>query len=129
MVGMSAKQHSAESADNRVFLRGRLADAPVDKELPSGDVLTVFRVTVERPPGERGRVDSLECVTTGSRPRRSLTRARAGDLIEVEGSLRRRFWRSPSGPASRYSVDVSTLRVLTAGRPSGASRARTRASA
>jgi single-strand DNA-binding protein len=114
--------------DNWVFLRGRLADEPVARELPSGDVLTVFRLTVSRPSSERGRVDSLECSTMKPRARRSLERADAGDQLEVSGSLRRRFWRTPAGPASRYAVDVETVKVLRAGRSAGAARARTPAS-
>jgi hypothetical protein len=41
------------------------------------------------------------------------------------GSLHRRFWRTPSGPASRYAVDVDTVRLTKAGRRGGASRDRT----
>lgn len=127
---MSAIQaSSAEAADNSVFLRGRLADEPIDKQLPSGDLLTVFRLIVARPPAERVRVDTIECVTARSRPRRTLAKARPGDVVEVEGSLRRRFWRAPNGPASRYSVDVTLARVLTGRRRGGASRGRTQASA
>jgi single-strand DNA-binding protein len=33
-----------------------------------------------------------------------------GTEVEVRGSLRRRFWRSPTGPASRYEVEVRSLR-------------------
>src|SRR5262249_4540467 len=96
---------------NQVFLRGRLADLPVEKELPSGDVLVLFRLTVPRPAGERVRVDSIECVTSRPRPRRTLANIAPGSELEVEGSLRRRFWRAPSGPASRYAVDVTGVRV------------------
>ncbi|WP_073390864.1 single-stranded DNA-binding protein [Jatrophihabitans endophyticus] len=115
--------------DNHVFLRGRLADEPTTKELPSGDELTVFRLTVSRPPGDRVRVDSIECATTRARPRRALERAAVGAVVEVSGSLRRRFWRGPAGPASRYTVDVATARVIRSDRAGGASRARTPASA
>jgi single-strand DNA-binding protein len=101
--------------DNEVFLRGRLAAPPIVRELPSGDVLTVFRVTVDRPPGSRARVDSIECSTSRARARRTLERALPGDQIEVSGALHRRFWRSPAGPASRYAVDAETVRLSRAG--------------
>jgi single-strand DNA-binding protein len=117
---------------NHVVLRGRLAASPAAKELPSGDLLLVFQLTVPRPPGDRGRVDSIDCVTTRSRPRRSLNRAKPGDVLEVEGSLRRRFWRSPTGPTSRYAVDVERVtpaRRLRRRPQAAASRARTQASA
>lgn len=123
------KSADSESTINTVHLRGRLAGEPLLRDLPSGDVLAVFRLTVPRPPGDRVRVDSIECATVKSRAQKALARAHAGDAIEVTGSLHRRFWRTPTGPASRYAVDVDTVRVTKAGREGGASRARTPASA
>lgn len=111
-----------------MFLRGRLAEAAQQRELPSGDVLISFRLTVARPPGERARVDSIECVTTRPAARRTLERAQAGEELELTGSLRRRFWRSPGGTASRYSVDVASIRLNRSGRRAGASPGRRRAS-
>jgi single-strand DNA-binding protein len=117
------------SSDNQVFLRGRLADLPVFRELPSGDVLAAFRVTVARPPGDRAKVDSIECAAVKARVHKTLARAATGDDLEVVGSLHRRFWRTPAGPASRYAVDAASVRLLKAGRRGGASRDRTPASA
>lgn len=114
---------------NEVHLRGRLGAAPEYREMPSGDTLTIFRLTVNRPSSERGTVDSLDCVSSRLRVRRTLERAQVGDTVEVAGSLRRRFWRGPSGPASRYAVDVATLRLLRSGRRGAASVDRTPASA
>lgn len=117
------------SSDNHVFLRGRLAGAPLFRDLPSGDILAVFRVTVARPPGGRARVDSIECTATKSRARKTLARANPGDDLEVAGSLHRRFWRTPSGGvASRYAVEVETVRLTKPGRRAGASPGRKRAS-
>jgi single-strand DNA-binding protein len=115
-------------ADNQVFLRGRLADAADYRELPSGDVLAVFRLTVTRPPGDRVRVDSLECASTRARVHRTLDRAEPGDELEVSGCLRRRFWRGATGPASRYSVDAVSVRLNRAGRRAVASPGRKPAS-
>lgn len=117
---------------NQVVLRGRLAAPPVVKELPSGDVLLAFRLTVPRPAGDRVRVDSIDCVVTRLRPRKSLERAEPGDVLEVAGSLRRRFWRSPAGPTSRYAVDAERITPMRRPRrrqPAGASAGPTPASA
>jgi single-strand DNA-binding protein len=111
-----------------VFLRGRLADAPVFRDLPSDDVLAVFRVTVARPPGARARVDSIECTAVKARVHRTLARASAGDDLEVTGALHRRFWRGPTGVASRYAVEVETVRLTKPGRRAGASPGRKPAS-
>jgi len=115
------------SENNEVYLRGRLAAEAENSELPSGLEITVFRIVVDRPPGARVRVDSLDCATSAARARRVLARAVAGDELELTGSLHRRFWRGPAGTASRYEVEVDTAK-LTSRRRSGASPARTRAS-
>jgi single-strand DNA-binding protein len=116
---------------NEVVLRGRLAGPPVERELPSGDVITIFRLTVRRPDGKRGTVDSLDCAAERARCRRSLARAAPGDVLEIRGSLRRRFWRGPAGVSSRYEVRAESVRSLRsgrAGRRSAASAGRTQAS-
>ncbi len=106
---------------NDVALRGRLA-APVElRELPSGDTLLVFRLTVRRPlPGPRAprprepRQDTITCVSFA---RALVTRSASwhpGDLLEVEGSLRRRFWRTPTGRAVAHEVDCRRVRKCRA---------------
>lgn len=100
-------------SDNSVFLRGRLAAEPTTRELPSGDEILTFRLTVDRPQDEsetRSRVDSIDCATVVPRARRSLERAQPGDVLEVTGALHRRFWRSSAGLGSRYEVMVSSAR-------------------
>jgi single-strand DNA-binding protein len=113
---------------NQVVLRGRLAAPPLIRVLPSGDELSTFRVTVRRPPDRRAAVDSIDCVTSRARASRTVRAAEPGSTIAVTGRLQRRFWRTPSGPASRYEVDVVTVKV-TARRRTGASAGRKPASA
>lgn len=96
---------------NEVFLRGRLAAEPDERTLPSGDELVAFRLSVPRPPGEKVRVDSIDCATMSPRVRRCLERAEPGAELEVTGALRRRFWRSAAGLGSRYEVLVSSARL------------------
>jgi len=105
-------------ADNHVFLRGVLAEVPRVRTLPSGDELCSFRLTVPRPKGSFGRtrVDSIECATTRLAVRKAAVRVAPGEILEVTGSLRRRFWRTGSGSAtSRYEVDVVTARKVKGG--------------
>jgi single-strand DNA-binding protein len=113
-------------ACNEVRLVGRLAAAAEEKELPSGDVLVTFRLVVGRPPAQRRErsptVDTIDCSAWRAGVRRSVRRWQAGDTIEVSGALRRRFWRGPSGAASRSEVEVATARRLSAGvSPAGSS--------
>jgi single-strand DNA-binding protein len=104
---------------NEVHLVGRLAVEPVRRQLPSGDPLVSFRLVVERGPGGRGSrsgtsrsptVDTLDCAAWRRDVQRVLARAAAGDVLEVHGALRRRFWRAGGGPVSRSEVEVVRVR-------------------
>ena len=104
---------------NEVLLVGRLAAAAVERELPSGDLLTTFRLVVDRPPARRpvsGRpvsVDTLDCVVWTAALRRAAAGWAPGDVLALDGALRRRFWRSTGGPTSRYEVEVSKARRVS----------------
>lgn len=99
---------------NEVRIRGRLAAASIERALPSGDVVATFRLVVTRT-ASRGsaatsaRVDTLDCAVFRADARRKVARWEPGDIVEVEGSLRRRFFRSGGGAASRYEVEVAAL--------------------
>jgi single-strand DNA-binding protein len=101
---------------NEVHLVGRLAAEPLRRELPSGDVLMSFRLVVDRqrkPPASTPgapTVDTLDCAAWRRDVQRSLAGVTAGDVLEVHGSLRRRFWRVPAGTAASRS-EVEALRV------------------
>lgn len=108
---------------NDVHLVGRLAGQLVRRELPSGDVLTSFRLVVPRPaasrfsrrdtsggPSRSPTVDTIDCITFRRDVQRRLERMPEGEQVEVEGALRRRFWRSGSGTASRSEVEVVRVR-------------------
>jgi len=94
---------------NEVQLTGRLPTSPQARELPSGDTIWSFRLVVRRPedPGRRASVDTVECAAYGAGAVRSVRAWKEGDEVEVTGALRRRFWRSPTGPRSRYEVEVA----------------------
>jgi single-strand DNA-binding protein len=102
---------------NSVILQGILAAEPVTRTLPSGDQIVSFRVNVRRPAGtvRAGRVgvDSIDSAAGTAAVRRILDRVRPGDCVHVGGRLQRRFWRAPAGVASRYEVEVSTLKRIT----------------
>lgn len=104
---------------NEVLLVGRLAAEPVDKELPSGDRLMAFRLVVVRPQPAAARggsgVDTIDCVARTAGVRRSAGSWRSGDVLELQGALRRRFFRTPTGVGSRYEVEVAKGRRLVRG--------------
>lgn len=101
--------------ENTVHLIGRLAAPPEMREMPSGDRAVTWRLVVERnAPDTRGRVDTVACITWAAASRRAALRWHAGDIVEVDGALRRRFWRTPGGPVSRYEVEVQRARRVAA---------------
>ena len=112
---MSARQQQAaqDAAINEVRLVGRVSQAPQERTLPSGDVLWTLRVVVPRP-RSRGRatVDALDCAAWTKRAQRSVATWSVDDVVEVTGAMRRRFFRSGQGAASRVEVEVSRGRVI-----------------
>ncbi|GAA4693175.1 single-stranded DNA-binding protein [Nocardioides nanhaiensis] len=120
----------SDEQTNEVLLRGRVSAPPEQRELPSGDVVWTCRVVVRRPApttaesataraaGRRPvTVDALDCAAWSARARRSVGSWREGDLVEVSGRLRRRFYRAGGGPVSRVEVEVVRARLIR--RPTG----------
>jgi single-strand DNA-binding protein len=104
----AAKRKTTIEHRNEVFLTGRLSVPPEARELPSGDEVVSWRLVVDRPAGaERTGMDVVDCVTFAPRVRRAALKWDPGATLEVHGCLRRRFWRSATGTASRCEVEVS----------------------
>jgi len=99
---------------NEVFLEGRVSNVPVEKQLPSGDSVVEFRIVIDRRTarGKRREVDTLDVAVWLSAPRKRALSLRIDDWVAIEGAVRRRFWKAPSGLASRWQVEASQLRRL-----------------
>ena len=113
---MTQPQAEAPPGQNSVSLRGRVSSAPLERELPSGDTIITFRLVLPRdksPMSARSRQGSdwVDCVAWGGRARRSTATWRVGDLVEVEGALRRRFFRVEGRTSTRVEVEVLAGRV------------------
>lgn len=120
-TGTSAAGRGSPAAHrNEVVLAGRLAAAAQPRVLPSGDALVVFRLVVARGGGRAQRqgaprpqsVDTIDCVAWRADVRRRVQGWAPGDVVAVEGALRRRFWRAGSAPVSRTEVEVARARRL-----------------
>lgn len=123
---------------NEVLLTGKVSGDPTERELPSGDLIVQLRVVVRRPAprarssgrkeaggpgggdqggvedgtGRRQQVDTIDVACWTSRTRASALRLSDGAGVQVEGSLRRRFFRTGGGAASRYEVEARALRAV-----------------
>ena len=116
-------------AANEVHLIGRVAGAAVSRILPSGETVTMLRVVVDRPPSPRRQggppSDTVDCAVWTARLRQRAGAVTPGTVVEIDGALRRRFWRTSAGAASRYEVEVTALRrVSPTVPPDGRPRAR-----
>lgn len=105
---------SDQVGHNAVSLVGRVSGEVEERQLPSGDRLATFRLVVPRPDaGEgRSRVDTIDVACWSGRTRRVAGRVGEGSVVAVEGSLRRRFFATGAGRASRYEVEAQRLRRL-----------------
>lgn len=110
-------ERASDQPFNQVKLVGRVAAPPETKAMPSGDLMTAFRVIVPReqeqgsaahggPRGRKGGVDTIECVAWRAGLRRTVNSWQEGDMVAVTGALRRRFWRGDAGPSSRHEIEV-----------------------
>lgn len=108
---------------NEVVLVGRLSGAPEWKPLPGGGQVAVWRLIVEHQDARspQDAIDTIRCVAYDPSVQEGVRDWRHGDVIEVRGSLRHRFWRGPEGPRGLYEVEAAVaLRRLGAGSESGA---------
>jgi single-strand DNA-binding protein len=92
---------------NDVMLRGRVSDVAVEKTLPSGDKVVEFRLIVSRL--ELSGVDTLDIAAWSAKSRRSALSLKPDEWIEISGAIHRRFWKAPTGLASRWQVEAAEI--------------------
>lgn len=105
---------------NEVSVRGRLAAPAELRQLPSGDEVVTWRVIVARDPARApargdGRagpsVDTLDCSGWRAGVRRRALSWAPGDVVEVEGAVHRRFYRTGGGQTvSRHEIVAHQVR-------------------
>lgn len=122
-AGATKRADQATGPVNEVHLVGRLSAPPVVKHLPSGAEVVQLRVVIDRPAAPRRpkvaggenrspTVDTIDIACWTPESRRRALSCTGVEVVDVSGALRRRFWRGPAGVASRYEVEVGTLRVI-----------------
>jgi single-strand DNA-binding protein len=102
---------------NEVVLVGRVSKPLEKRALPSGDVVGTLRIIVERDARTKyrrsGGVDTIPCAAWSAKAQRAMASWDAGDVVEVGGSLRRRWFRQSDGSSmSDYEIEVSYGRRL-----------------
>lgn len=121
---------------NEVQITGRVSGTPEERELTSGDRLVQLRVVVPRPrtrsrggagtgragvgrqgadgarAAPRTQVDTIDVACWTARARTAALRLEDGSGVRVQGALRRRFFRTGAGAASRYEVEARSLTAV-----------------
>ena len=96
------------ATSGQVCVCGRLGKRVAVRTLPSGDEVTTFTVVVDRPARSQREggptVDSIPCQTFRTSVARKVSGLAEGDEVEVSGSLRRRFWRTPGGSQALWRL-------------------------
>lgn len=115
-AGAARAETAAGTARNEVHLCGRVSALPEERDLPSGATIVTSRLVVDRDAIARKRssqrVDTFDLVAWTARAQRALRSWSPGDVVAVEGAVRRRFFRGAAGAASRVEVEVRTARKL-----------------
>ncbi len=108
------KNHYEPIPTNNVHLLGRVSSLAINKQMPSGDTVVEFRLVIDRKSRRviKREVDTLDISAWLARPQKRALSLKINDWVEVEGSIRRRFWKSSTGLASRWQVEASQLRKI-----------------
>ncbi|MFC4565321.1 single-stranded DNA-binding protein [Nocardiopsis mangrovi] len=109
---VGGRAHDSTGHRNDVMLAGRVTAEPAVRELPSGDHLVTWRISITRPPAERRPnqpADPITCVSFLESMQDATRGWRIGDIVGVHGSLRRRFWRTPGGSTSVIEVEARSV--------------------
>ncbi len=99
---------------NEVRLVGRVSALSEPHLLPSGDSVITLRLVVPRAARRPRRpgVDTIDVACWTPDTRRDAVAVGVDGHAEVIGSLRRRFFRGPGGPQSRYEVEAGSVRPV-----------------
>jgi single-strand DNA-binding protein len=116
-TGNSRLRSAAESAQvdgwepvNDVAVVGRISSVGEVVTLPSGSQVISVRVVVPR---ADGRSDVFDCSAWTAVLRRKVASWRIGDVVSLEGQMRRRFWRAGTIPSSRWDLEIAVAsRIL-----------------
>ena len=96
---------------NEVVLVGRITSPATERVLPSGDMITSWRITIDRDGDGR---DVVDCTAWSARLQRSSLTWQKGDVVEISGAIRRRFWRAGAGLGSATEVEVQSAKRVSA---------------
>lgn len=113
-MATTTRPATADRHRNEVLLGGELLAGGEIRTRPDGVEVTAFRLAVRsaKAGGRASPAERIDCVAVRAAARDRVSTLVAGDLIEVDGTLRHRYWRSVGGLSSRYEVEADRIRVV-----------------
>ena len=78
---------------NEVYLVGAVSSAPEERTLSDGRGAVTFRLEVRADTDAGATRDSIDITLIGTRARKSALGWGVGDVVEVEGVVRRKFYK------------------------------------
>ena len=122
MVEKGTLQLTKTNYQNQVILQGRISGKPERKKLPSGDTIVQFRLIVDRKTGLKSKSKSadkkkreVDTIDIGVWKKKLQIKALSlvpEQFAKIEGAIRRNFWTTPAGLASRYQIDAEVIEKL-----------------
>lgn len=122
MVEKGTLQLTKTNYRNQVILQGRISGKPERKKLPSGDTIVQFRLIVDRKTGLKSKSKSadkkkrqVDTIDIGVWKKNLQIKALSlvpEQFAKIEGAIRRNFWTTPAGLASRYQIDAEVIEKL-----------------
>ena len=89
----SAKDHSTTDHRNEVYLVGEVITVPDERTFADGRDVVTFRLDVRTEADSRPIRDSFDVTVAGARTRKAALAWDVGDTVEVEGVVRRKFYK------------------------------------
>jgi single-strand DNA-binding protein len=94
---------------NEVYLVGEVSSTPEERTLSDGRGAVTFRLEVRTDSSAGGNRDSLDITLTSPRARKAALAWAVGDLVEVQGVVRRKFYKV--GAASKPFTVIEAERA------------------
>ena len=104
----SIKKLAKMESKNEVILLGRVSSIQGERELPSGDKVSEFRIVVSRG-SRKTQIDVIDIAVWKAPLRKRLNSLAVDNWVQVEGALRRRFWQGANGVSNRWQVECEKL--------------------
>jgi single-strand DNA-binding protein len=94
---------------NFVVLNGTLSGEIQSHVQADGVEVLQWRLRVPR---AEGGADSVPCTSSSSRVMKTIVKLKEDQIVELEGSVRSRYWRSGGSTQSRVEIDVTKVSKL-----------------